>query len=151
MAKPPAVQQTYYYAASPRRVFSALTTPEGLTRWFLERAEIEPREEAPFRFTWRGGYTMEGKVRAVRPARMVEFAWTDRLPPGKVLKTVARFELRKSGKGTLLTLTHRGFKNGRKWVRLYGAVESGWAYYLTNLRAYLEHGMDLRSDRDILG
>jgi uncharacterized protein YndB with AHSA1/START domain len=148
MAKPPRVEQTFYYARSPRRVFAALTEPKGLASWFLQDAEVELREGGPFRFTWRGGYTMRGKVRAVRPPAMVEFAWTDRFPGGKVFRTVARFDLRKKGPGTVLKLTHRGFKSGRKWVVLHGAVASGWAYYLTNLRSVLEHRVDLRSDLD---
>jgi uncharacterized protein YndB with AHSA1/START domain len=150
MTKPPQIEQTYYYAASPKRVFSALTEPKELVRWILQEAVIELREGATFRFTWRGGYTMKGKVRAVRPPTRIELGWTDRFPRGKVFKTAARFDLRKKGPGTLLKLTHSGFKSGRKWVVLYGAVESGWAYYLTNLRAVLEHGIDLRSDLDVV-
>jgi len=150
MARVPQIEQTYYYAASPRKVFQALTEPKQLRRWFLEDATMELREGAPFRFTWRGGYSLKGKVRLVRTGRRLELAWTDRFPGGKVFKTVARFDLRKRGRGTLLRLTHRGFKSGRKWVALFGSIESGWAYYLTNLRAVLEHGIDLRSDLDLL-
>jgi len=150
MAKPPAVEQTFYYAAAPAQVFAALTEPKGLRRWFLEDASIDLAKGAPFKFTWRGGYSMKGKVRAVRPRRSVELAWVDRFGRGKVFKTVVRFELERKGSGTVLRLTHRGFKSGKKWVTLYGAIESGWAYYLTNLRSVLEHGVDLRSDLDVL-
>lgn len=148
MAKPPRIEQTFYYAASPKKVFAALTEPKRLATWFLQDAEVELRPGGPFRFTWRGGYTMKGKVRAVRSPGRLELAWTDRFSGGKVFKTVARFDLRKRGPGTLLKLTHSGFKGGRRWVALYGAIESGWAYYLTNLRSVLEHGTDLRSELD---
>ncbi len=148
MAKIPSIEQTYYLAAAPAKVFAALTSPKGLSSWFLESAEIELRDGAPFRFVWRGGHTMEGKVREVRPPKRLELAWIDRFPGQKVFKTVARFDLRKRRTGTLLTLTHSGFKSGRKWIALYGAIESGWAHYLTNLRSVLEHGTDLRSDLD---
>jgi len=148
MTKVPTIEQTYYYAVPPRRVFAALAEPRGLTRWFLETAEIDLKAGGGFRFTWRGGHTMKGKVRSVRPSKHLELQWVDRFPGEKVYKTVARFDLRKKGKGTLLTLTHRGFKSGKKWVALYGAIESGWAHYLTNLRSVLEHGIDLRSDLD---
>jgi uncharacterized protein YndB with AHSA1/START domain len=150
MPKAPRVEQVYYYATSPRKLFAALTEPKKLITWFLQDAALELRKGAAFRFTWKGGYTMKGRVRVVRPPTMVELDWTDRFPGGKVFTTVARFDLRKKGSGTLLKLTHSGFKRGRKWVVLYGAVESGWAYYLTNLRAVLEHGVDLRSDLDAI-
>ena len=148
MAKPPAVEQTFYYAVPAAQVFGALTEPKGLCRWFLEDAEIELRKGAPFRFTWVGGYSMKGKVRKFRAGRSVEFAWNDRFPRGKVFRTVARFELQRKGSGTLLSLRHSGFKSGRKWWLLRGAIQSGWAYYLTNLKSVLEHGTDLRSEHD---
>jgi uncharacterized protein YndB with AHSA1/START domain len=150
MAKIPTIEQTYYLAVPPGKVFAALTEPKGLTAWFLDSAELDLSDGAPFRFVWRGGHTMKGKVREVRPPRRLELAWIDRFPGEKVFRTVARFELRKRGRGTLLTLTHRGFKSGRKWVALYGAIEAGWAHYLTNLRSVLEHGTDLRSDLDAI-
>jgi hypothetical protein len=93
---------------------------------------------------------MRGKVKTADPSKTLRVQWVDRFE-GKVLETEARFVLVKRGKGTQLTVTHRGFKAGKKWVALYGAIESGWAYYLTNLRSVLEHGIDLRSDRDQLG
>lgn len=148
MAKVPSIEQTYYLDVPPVKVFAALTEPKGLASWFLESAELELRDGAPFRFVWRGGHTMKGKVREARPPKLLELAWVDRFPGEKVFKTVARFDLRKRGRGTVLTLTHRGFKSGRKWIALYGAIESGWAHYLTNLRSVLEHGTDLRSDLD---
>ena len=148
MPKPPTIEQSYYYGVPPSEVFSALTEPKGLSRWFLQEASIELRKGGPFRFTWRGGYTMKSRLRAVNAPKMVEFAWADRVSRGKVFKTVARFELKKRGAGTVLHLTHRGFKSGRRWIALYGAINSGWAYYLTNLRSVLEHAVDLRSDLD---
>lgn len=147
MAKPPAVEQTFYYAVPPAEVFAALSEPKGLRRWFLEDAVLQPKRGTSFRFTWRGGYTMKGKVLRARAGRSLELAWVDKFG-GKVFKTAARFDLARKGSGTVLQLTHRGFKSGKKWTALYGAVGAGWAYYLTNLRSVLEHGVDLRSDLD---
>ncbi len=150
MPKVPSVEHTFYYAAPPAVVFSALTEPARLAGWFVEKATISPKAGAAFRLVWRGGYAMKGKVkRATAPKRLV-LAWNDQFESGKVLKTEVQFDLRAKGKGTLLTVTHRGFKSGKKWVALYGGIESGWAYYLTNLRSVLEHGTDLRSEFDSL-
>jgi uncharacterized protein YndB with AHSA1/START domain len=148
MAKAPAVEETFYYGVPAAQVYAALTEPKGLCRWFLEDAEFELREGASFRFTWVGGYSMKGKVRKFRAGKTVELAWNDRFPRRKVMKTVARFELKREGSGTLLTLRHSGFKSGRRWWLLRGAIQAGWAYYLTNLKAVLEHGTDLRSEHD---
>jgi len=150
MARIPPVEQTFYYAAPPAEVFAALTEPKELTKWFLEKAAITLRKGGAFKFTWLGGFSMKGKVKSVASPKQLVLNWVDRLPDGKLYETVAQFDLQKKGKGTLLTVTHRGFKKGRKWIGLYGAVQSGWAYYLTNLRSLLEHGVDLRSGQDAL-
>jgi uncharacterized protein YndB with AHSA1/START domain len=151
MGKISAIKQTYYYAVPPDRVYAAFTDPVELVKWFPDKAEISPKKGGGFRLSWRNGYTMRGKVLSVEPAKKLQLAWVDRFEGGKVFETEARFTFTKKGKGTQLALTHRGFKSGKRWVALYGGIQSGWAYYLTNLRSVLEHGIDLRSDRDALG
>jgi uncharacterized protein YndB with AHSA1/START domain len=149
MAKAPPIEQTYYYAARPSEVFAALTEPDRLATWFLDSARISLKKGGSFRFVWQGGYSIRGKVKKVDPEKLLVLAWIDRFESGKVFETEARFDLEKKGKGTLLTVTHRGFKKGPKWVQLYGAIQSGWAHYLTNLRSVLEHDTDLRSPHDV--
>jgi uncharacterized protein YndB with AHSA1/START domain len=151
MARVPPIEQTFYYALPPNRVFAALTEPKALAGWFVEKADVTLEKGATFRLTWPGGYTMTGRVRSVRPPSRLGLSWIDQFEGGKVFETEVRFDLRRRGKGTLLTVSHRGFKKGKRWVALYGSIQSGWAYYLTNLRSVLEHGVDLRSSQDALG
>ncbi len=151
VAKIPAIEHIFYYALPPERVFSALTEPDQLAKWFVEKAVVSPKAGGAFRLTWPGGFSMKGKVRAFERPKKLHLEWRDRFPGKKTFVTEARFSLRKKGKGTLLTITHRGFKSGKSWVALYGGIESGWAYYLTNLRSVLEHGTDLRTKFDALG
>jgi uncharacterized protein YndB with AHSA1/START domain len=148
MANPLTVQETFYYDASPAKVYAALTEADKLSRWFVRRAKITPTPNAPFTFVWRGGYSLRGKVKSAIPGRSLRLSWPDRFGKGKVFLTEARFDLRKKGRGTVLTIVHRGFKSGPAWVRLHGSVQAGWAYHLLNLRAYLSHGVDLRVDED---
>jgi uncharacterized protein YndB with AHSA1/START domain len=151
MAKIPAIEQIYYLNSPPDRVFAALTDPAELARWFVDKASFNPKKGGSFRLHWAAGYTMRGKVRSIEPPKKLYLEWVDRMEGGKVFATEARFSLKKRGKGTLLTLTHRGFKSGKQWVALYGGIQSGWAYYLSNLRAVLDHDLDLRSKHDALG
>jgi uncharacterized protein YndB with AHSA1/START domain len=150
MAKPPTIQQTYVLTSPPSRVFAALTDPKLLTKWFVAKAALTPRKGGNFRLSWGRAYTMRGKVLEIDAPRKLRLAWIDRLDGGKVLETEARFEIVKHGRGAKLTVTHRGFKSGKKWIVLHGAISSGWAYYLQNLKSVLDHGTDLRSPSDAL-
>ena len=144
MGRIPRVRQTYFYRAPPERVFAALTDPKLLPTWFADRATVVLRKGGSFALAW-GEYTMRGRVRrVVAPERLV-VTWVDTTEDGRRFETEAQFDLVPKGRGTLLTITHRGFKKGKRWVALYGAIQSGWAHYLTNLRSVLEHRVDLRS------
>jgi uncharacterized protein YndB with AHSA1/START domain len=141
------VRQRYYYDADPDKVFRALTKPKRLTKWFLKDAKIKPKEGSSYTFTWGDGASHTGRVERVVPARSLVLTWPDTIK-GKLYKTQVSFTLTKKGKGTLLEVAHDGFKEGPDWVWLYGAIQSGWAYYLTNLKSVLEEGVDLRSGYD---
>jgi len=145
--KPLVVEQEYYYEASPQKVFAALTKPKKLVRWFLNDAKIKPKEGSGYTFTWEGGTSHTGKVKKVVPDRTLILTWPDRIK-GKLYETEVTFALRRKGDGTILKVTHTGFKEGDDWVSLYGAIESGWAYFLMNLKSLLSEGVDLRSKHD---
>ena len=149
MAKIEPIEHSFYLPISPDKVYEYLTKSKLLTGWFSERAIVTPKKGGSFQLFW-GEFAMRGKVKeAVAPKKLV-IAWIDRFENAKVFETEARFTLRKKGKGTLLKITHSGFKSGKKWTVLYGAISSGWAYYLLNLRSVVEHGTDLRNDFDAL-
>jgi uncharacterized protein YndB with AHSA1/START domain len=148
MAKPPRVEMSYYYAAPPAEVYAALTEPKRLTTWFAPEARVTLRKGGTYRLRWPGGVSMRGRVKKFEPGRLLVIDWIDRLEGGRVFETEARFELERTGRGTLLSITHSGFQKGPRWTALYGGVTFGWTYYLLNLRSVLEHGTDLRDARD---
>ncbi len=146
MAKIPPIEHEYHYRSRPERVFAALTSEKELARWFSRKARVKLRKGGEYRLTWESG-AMKGKIKSVVAPKRLVVAWHDRID-GKSYDTVARFELKRKDGGTLLRVTHEGFGSGKDWIWLYGAIQSGWAYYLTNLRSVLEHGTDLRSPLD---
>ena len=148
MAKVPEIRQTYFYRATPAEVYAALTQPAQLLKWFANGAKIDAKKGGRYHLAFSGGYEMKGKVKRAKAAARLTVTWVDKFGKGKTFKTSADFVLRKKNGGTILKLTHEGFGSGKQWVGLYGAIQSGWAYYLTNLRSVLEHGTDLRSEHD---
>jgi len=91
---------------------------------------------------------MIGEVKQFEVGRKVAYGWCDDLGKGKEAKTLVVFEISKKGTGSMLRLTHSGFGEGKAWVELYGGIQSGWAYYLMNLKSVLSQGQDLRSEKD---
>jgi uncharacterized protein YndB with AHSA1/START domain len=133
--------------ASPTRVFDAITEPEILTRWFMDRATLSAQKGGSYSFTWEGGPTHTGKVtRFVRGQQMV-LTWTW---PGleKLGPTRLKLSLEPRKGGTVLRFTHSGFRRGRVWTDLYEGAIRGWTYFMMNLKSVLENGHDLRSPYD---
>ena len=141
------VVQRYFYNSPPEKVFSALTDPEMLVNWFLAKATITPKTGTKYTFAWNGGSRHTGKVKRVVRNRLLVLSWPDKVK-GKAYLTEARFALTRKVGGTMLELRHSGFKEGDDWVWLYGAIQSGWAYFLMNLKSVLYQGVDLRSKFD---
>jgi hypothetical protein len=46
---------------------------------------------------------------------------------------------------TELVLTHSGFGYGPEWDRSFESHSEAWAFYVLNLRSYLERGVDSRA------
>ncbi len=144
MSKSFSIEQSYYFHASPERVFAALTDPAQLVTWFLSNAQVNPKKGGSYTFDWLGGYHMTGKVQGFEEGRAVAYSWHDELPKGGTATTLASFKVSKKGDGTLLALRHTGFTDPEHFAE----CSSRWGYYLTNLKSVLDHGTDLRSELD---
>jgi uncharacterized protein YndB with AHSA1/START domain len=97
------VRFTRYYGAPPDEVWDALTAPESLARWLAQPTEIELRPGGVFRLQLSQRETMDGRVRAADPPRLLELDWKR----GGEEPSVLRFDLKPDGQGTVLVLDHR--------------------------------------------
>lgn len=105
------------YDFAPEEVWSALTDPVRLGRWLTNVVELELRAGGRFLLVWNeddGDQRTDGRIRAREP------------------DSVARFELRPDGDGTILVLDHRGLAPAA--IAGYGA---GWHSHLDSLDAHL--------------
>lgn len=135
MGKLPDINQTFYVEASPNRVFEALSDPDELAKWFPAKAMIDPVKGGRFSFVMKNGYVWEGKLSGFKQNKSVSYPF---------IEGTASFELVKKRRGTLLKLNNTGFET----LEMLVAASGGWAYYLTNLKSVLEHGVDLRMKED---
>lgn len=140
------VERQFFVRASPREVFRAISTAQGLSRWMVEHAEIALEKGGKYRFEFPGGWVHEGVVLRLLPGRLLSLSWSwkgVRLAGTELTLSVSR-----KGDGSLFKVTHTGFPQSERWTDLYGGAEWGWTYYAMNLKSVLEAGHDLRSEHD---
>jgi len=142
MGFPDQIERTIELAQPPERVWTAITTAEGLAAWFGDRAEIDLRPGGAGRLTW----TDQGHVKDLRVERVDEphvfgFTWgIDGLPDDDPRRTYVEFVLEAVGPGTRLQVVETGFAQlGPDEHRAaHGGNTKGWAWELGELAAHLD-------------
>ncbi len=82
--------------------------------------------------------TWETRITIWEPGR--HLCWTDPVPEGEsdAPVTAIDFMIEADGQTVTLRLVHSGFSAGEEWDEQYYGTESGWIYFLYNLKHYLE-------------
>lgn len=125
--------------ASVDQVFRAWTDDTEITKWFVSEAEIEPKKGGRFYMAFLTGTAAEEKVLGIRKNRFFSFTFG---PDGETVEVT----FKKTKMGSECHLHQFGMKNTEKSrVEWHMGCRNGWVFFLTNLKAVLEHGVDLRS------
>ena len=136
----PAVRQQINIAASPRTVWRALTTADGLTSWWVDEARVDARSGGRIVLVSEGddGEPMEerGVFLEVRPTRKLEIAWDS---TGKALTKGSRvqFQIARDGDETRLLVVHSGGE-ALEDEEINEQITKGWRAALRALRSALE-------------
>jgi uncharacterized protein YndB with AHSA1/START domain len=142
MSKPEYVYVTYI-ETTPAKLWQALTDGDFTERyWFGVRLRSDWKVGSSFEMVREDGSVSDaGKVVECDPPRRLAYTflnlsdtYKNETPP------LATFELEPYGKVVKLTLTHRGFSEGSKFL---SAVSKGWPAILSNLKSVLETGQPL--------
>src|ERR1700722_202854 len=110
MAFPDRIERTVTLNRAPSQVWKALTTADGLSAWFGERATIDLRPGGSATMTFAGGITVE--MRVERAEEPTAFAYTGRLPDlpeDDPRPTYVESPLEPGHDGTLLRVVESGF------------------------------------------
>jgi uncharacterized protein YndB with AHSA1/START domain len=124
-------------AAPPARVYEALTTTEGLSRWWTRDVDGDPNQGGTLRFFFGGtepGAVME--VVDLAPAQRVEWRCVGGMADEWV-GTHLIFDLKPAEGETVLLFTHADW---REPVEFMHHCSTKWAYFLLGLKAWLEGG-----------
>lgn len=131
------VEKTLRLAASPERVWKALTDPEELRRWFPEEAELEPRPGGSGWFGWSDHGKFAVRIEEVEaPERLV---WTWARDPDVALdeghrSTVEWILTRRDDGGTTLRVRESGFSDRKHREQ----NDARWDHELEELAQHLE-------------
>jgi uncharacterized protein YndB with AHSA1/START domain len=141
MAFPDRIERTVEIAHPPAQVWAALTTGEGLSAWFGQRATIDLRPGGSASMKWDSGHTADMRVERVEEPTVFGFTWhIYGLPADDPRRTYVEFTLEPAGAGTRLTVTESGFAQlpDDAHRTAYDGNAGGWASELGELVDYLD-------------
>jgi uncharacterized protein YndB with AHSA1/START domain len=139
--KPKTVYVTYI-AATPEKVWQALTSPEFTRQYFWQRdIEIEPKLGGAFALKLPDSkVNVRGKVIAWDPPRKLSVTWRVEWPEDfrKLPECVVTYEIAKAGEAIRLTMTESHSWNVPEAILSGG--RTGWPAILSSLKSLLETG-----------
>ena len=129
--------------SSPKTVYDALTTVEGLKGWWTEdtKGSGEVGGTLAFRFP-AGGFDME--VLETRPSERV--AWRVVDGPEEWIGTTVEWDLRQDGDHTIVLFGHRGWAEP---VEFMHHCSTKWGSYLLSIKALVETGQGAPAPNDV--
>jgi uncharacterized protein YndB with AHSA1/START domain len=132
-------------------VWSIVTEPQNITRWFASQAEVDLRPGGDVVFRFDSGMDGKGVVERVEPPRLFSFRWISPEPERDMVAaqghyTTVEFSLEARGEGTLLRVVESGFAalegTEAENAALAERHTGGWGMFLERLAA-LPAGADV--------
>jgi len=143
MTFPDRIERMVTLTSSPGEVWQALTTSEGLSAWFGDRASIDLRPGGAATMTFAGGMTVDMRIERVEEPTVFAYTWRlPDLPEADPRRTYVEFTLEAAGDGTRLRVVETGFAQLPIDTRreTYDSHSEGWARELAELVEHLDGG-----------
>lgn len=123
-------------SAQPQEIWEALVSPEGIARWFVDRAEGRADREGNI-VKWffdRFHYELSYRVLEAVPGERVAFDGGPEAPVPFLLEIT----IRKDGGESVVSLVNSGFLDAAGWDDQFEGIVSGWHLALATLKEHLE-------------
>ena len=140
------IVHTTIIRAAPEDVFDAISTAEGLDKWFTQGAKVDRKVGGTIIFRWeserqnvQGGIIEDGGpiLEVNRPNSFV-FQWS---PDNNSYKTTVDIKIKEEEQGTVISVRETGFQDTPKGRKSFVGCATGWAEAFTMMKYYLEHGI----------
>lgn len=128
--------------APPEAVWKAISTGEGMTRWYAEEARVEPRVGGENWVSWGEGQEVGNQNLKWEPGRRLTVGDPDHETAEGFGAIVIDFEIETRGGRTLLKLVQSGLPTGPDWDSMDEGTDKGWEMFLFSLKFYLERHVD---------
>jgi uncharacterized protein YndB with AHSA1/START domain len=135
-----------HIARSPAEVYEAVADPEQLSKYFTTggaRGRLEPGAEVSWDFADFPGRFPVTVVEADPPRRLV-IRWEGRQSVDPETTTTFEFDPVDGGARTLVTITESAWHVTPDGAKNAFGNASGWTGMLAALKAWIEHGINLR-------
>lgn len=139
-------------------VFEAWTKAAKITEWFIAEATYtspDARKRAAdetveagdsYHWRWHQDLEIRGDILELIPNQKLRFTFGDK-GDGSGEKIIVTVNFRDLGHETLLELQQNNIPDtDTAKVTWYLGCNMGWSFFMTNLKALLEHGADLREN-----
>lgn len=132
-----------------QEVFDLLTTADGLTRWFPVAAEIDLRTGGQIVFGWDEELTRKSTVAILKYDSGGEIVW-DWFAVHRDMHAPVYWKVTPDvEKGAKVTMRQGPFRDDRDSLIALAEEAESWRWYLCNMRAVLEGGLDMRHIRPL--
>jgi uncharacterized protein YndB with AHSA1/START domain len=132
--------------ATLEEVWEALTTGEGIARWFGPYAAVTPGEGGSVSIGRDPKEMWDTPITVWEPLRRMQTASEMPSKDGRMVRLAVDYYLDVHGGRVRVRLVHSGFDDSGTWDDYIDGLDAGWTYFLFNLKHALERhrGVDRR-------
>lgn len=124
--------------ATLEEVWQALTTGEGIARWFAPHAAVTPGEGGSVSVGWDPKEMWSQPITVWEPMRRMQTASEMPSADGRMMRLAVDYYLEVHGGRVRVRLVHSGFDDGESWDGYIDGLDAGWTFFLFNLKHALE-------------
>lgn len=124
--------------ATLEEVWQALTTGEGIARWFAPFATVTPGVGGSVGVGWDPNEIWDAPITVWEPLQRMQTVSEMPTKDGGVVRLAVDYYLEARGGQVRVRLVHSGFDDSESWDGYIDGLDAGWTYFLVNLKHALE-------------
>lgn len=130
--------------ATIEEVWHALTTGEGIARWFAPYATVTADPEGSVSIGWDPKEMWTTPITVWEPLRRMQTASEMPSKDGRMVRLAVDYYVEAHGDRVRVRLVHSGFDDSDSWDGYIDGLDAGWTFFLFNLKHALERhrGLD---------